>query len=297
MKYFLAFILSFVVCCVQAQTSYLAYQVSGNVSYFENDKSLPLKLGKVLTAPKTVSVAKDSKLILVCNTSYRAITLQPGTYEIDKFSDLCNKNETSEISRYLKYVWWQFTAPHATADEERKKMMQDGGAVFRGCPGIEFSSVYDTVCYYRENVTLQWQTTGDYAKKELMVYDGANSITPLVTIKPGKDSYRLDNLRSKLKPSREYFWSVSINGEDACSSRVIQVWSKTNFDRFCDSLRKNFTIAIDKAERNYMMGYFLEINHFYGEAYKYYAAALVAKPSDMRYKTTVARCGAIVGKK
>ena len=290
MRHMIVFILSLSCSWLKAENNFLAYQVSGSVQYRENDQQYQLKIGKILSGNQTILVAKNAKLVLICENSSRAVTLQEGVYELKKLSDVCMEPDHSALGGFLKFVWWQFTHPRTSPEEERKKMMETWSGVFRGCPGMEVSPLLDTVCYYQSGVLLRWHLTGPYKKKEFRLYQNETGPLPVTRIPLRKDQYPLDKLKTLMQPSLVYYWSVNVDGQEPCPRKVIEVWSKYEFHRLTDTLRSYFLPGLDEAEKDYTMGYFLETNHFYGEAYRYYRKAAASKPGESRYNNTLARC-------
>jgi len=288
-KYIAVFILTFASFLLKAQNSFLAYQVVGTVTYKENGKEQPVKVGKVLTGSETVTVGKNSKILLVCENTSRTITLKQGEHKLDDLSGLCKAMGASLSSSFLKYVWWQFTHPHFSPEDERGKVAGVGGGVSRGCSGIELNNFFDTVCYYRENIIIQWKSAATFTKKEFVIYEYENAAIPIMTFTLKDNSFRLDKLKGLVEDSTAYFWNIRVDDKEVCPRKLLQVWNKNGYTQLLDSIRQNMVMDVDKAEENYMLGYFLEVNHFYGEAYKYYKAALAAKPGDTRYKNTVTR--------
>src|SRR5438876_8551338 len=289
LRHIISFMLLFISGLLQAQKTFLTYAVSGSVAYMENSKYYPLKIGKLLTVPKTIAVDKNSKVFLVCDNTSGTIILKHGTYDLKNFSDSCTVTNHSLTAEYLKYVWWQLTHPHLSPEEEYKKIGGTGGSVSRGCAGVQSDVFFDTICYYKENITLSWRLTGSFKKKEFVIYEYENSSSPMITIPLHEDYFRLNRLKGNLETSREYFWNIKTDDKDICPRKLIRIWNKNDFNQFSDSIKKNSDIDVDKAEEKYLMGYFFEINNSYGEAYRFYKSAFAAKPGNERYKNTVTR--------
>jgi hypothetical protein len=214
--------------------------------------------------------------MLICNTSYTSIVLQEGTHHLDKITASCSKPDNSLTANYLNYVWWQFTHPKASAEEERKQNMTGPGAVSRGCPGISFLTP-DTLKFYRENITLRWKVIVPSSRREFVLYSQENS--PVAYLKRGvRNHFRLDSLAGKLETSMQYYWTLHLDGNETCPRQLIQVWGKEDFESLSDSLRKNIPPGLSMAEENYMMGFYMERSLFYGEAYRFYQLAAAAEP-------------------
>ncbi len=247
-----------------------------------------LKIGKMLNPSQSIKVGNKSTVTMICENIGRPITFQQGNYELKKYTNVCKTQASSMTVKYLKYVWWQLTTTDAFL-EEAKKIAGVGGGVSRGCGGIVPEILFDTICYYKENFLLRWHTTGSFAKNELEIYEGTQSILPVYTFSLNKNQFSLDSLKGLLQPSTEYYWNILLDDKETCPRKVLQIWSDEDFGSLRDSIKNNMDVSGGNAEKNYMFGYFMELNHFYGEALKYYQAALNIEPTNERYINTVAR--------
>ena len=276
------------VCRVVAQEKFLTYKVKGKVSYQDAGKQTTVKIGKVLPATASVKVEKNSSIMIVCENSSVPIVLQEGTHALKKQLTLCKNEAPTITANYLHYVWWQFTNPKSTSEDEHRKNITSPGAVTRGCPGIDFLSP-DTLNYYSENLVLRWKVHSSYKKKRLLIYQFEKSAVPLYSIDLKHDYFILEKQNLKLEGSTNYYWTIELDGEEPCERKLIQVWEKKDFDEMLDENRRLGIAGVDQAESDYFLGYVLEQKLFHGEAYHYYKMASSGNPKDKRYKRTLIR--------
>ncbi len=287
MKLFVPIICLLISTMTLAQEDFLAYKVTGTVNSIVQAKETRIKVGKVLSRTALVKIEKNSNLMLVCGNSSNAILLQEGTHSLDKLYASCNTPKNSMTSKYLSYVWWQFTHPNASKEEERRRNSSSAGAVLRGCTEIEFLSP-DTVAYFQEDVILKWKT-GSTATKEIAIYGYEKGTLPLFKIPVTKNYFHLDSIKNRLETSTDYYWTVLVNGSEICERKLIQVWGVDDMARLRSDFNNEMLPGLDSAELNYMLGYYLEQNHLAGEAYGSFKKALADSPRTTRYKRTVKR--------
>lgn len=273
---------------LSAQKKFIAYQVTGKVSYTIKNNKHSLKIGKVIPETATVQVGDNSTVLLICEQASKPITLYAGTYKLSVFNGNCDVADQSVTAKYLEYVWWQMTNPRGSAADEKNKNTRSAGAVSRGCPGIDFL-VPDTLNYYKEDILLRWKVYTPGARKEFMLYMDENSLAPLLVLPVKDDELHLDSLKKWITPGVPFYWNISLDGNEVCPRKLVQVWDDENFREFMDSASMKLIPGIQEAEKDYLLGYMLEQDLFTGEAYKFYKKAKKTKPGDDRYQRTVAR--------
>ena len=288
MKYLSILIFLFISSLISAQDNFLAYRVTGKVTYLDKGNQVVLKVGKILDNTASVKVGRNASLLLICGNTSVPVQLQEGTHVLGKLASSCHSTQQSLTYNYFNYVWWQLTHPKASVEEERKKNSNWPGAVSRGCQGIEFL-VPDTLGFYRENIILKWKINVPFKSLEFVMYEYADSPVPLLKIPITTGYLHLESFKDKLEISTEYFWTLSLDGKENCPRKLLQVWSSGDFTILTDSINTGKHSGLDEAERDYMMGWMYEQNHLVGEASRHYKLAEAAAPGNSRYKKTVKR--------
>ncbi len=273
---------------VLAQNKFMAYQITGKVTYTLQNRQQTLKIGKVIPESATLQVGNNSSVILICEQASAPITFQKGTYKLTSYRNGCDPLSQSVTSNYFKYVWWQMTNPKGSAEDEKRMNMRNAGAVSRGCPGIDFL-VPDTLNYYMEDILLRWKVYSPDVNREFVLYQDANSVIPVLVLPVRDNELHLDSLKKWMSPGTPYFWNITLDKNEVCPRKLIQYWDEENFREFMDSTSSQLIPGIEAAEQNYLTGFILEQNEFTGEAYKHYKLARKAKPGEARYKRTVSR--------
>lgn len=273
---------------VTAQGRFLAYRVSGTVTYEQQGKTGSLKIGKVLPASAEVTVGPNSSLVMICEEASKPMSFGPGRYMLGAFSAFCNPDDQSITASYLKYVWWQMTHPSRSQEDERKRNASAAGAVSRGCPGVDFL-VGDTLNYYRENLVLRWKVHAPASRSEFALFSDARSPVALAKLKVKGGRIRTDSLENFLQPGVPLYWTVLLDGNEVCERRLVQVWDENNFREWFKTVENSLLPGGGEAEKNYQLGYIMEINHFPGEALRFYREALRREPKEKRYRLTVKR--------
>jgi hypothetical protein len=271
------------------QNKFLAYSVTGKVYYsLKGKKKSSLRIGKVIPETALVTVETGAKLVLVCEQASAPVTLSKGEYRLTSFRSSCDPQTQSATSNYLKYVWWQMTNPKGTTEEEKNRSRNSAGAVSRGCPGVEFN-VPDTLNYYKEDILLSWKVFAPGSRAEFALYQDGASPIPLLVLSPRNEELHLDSLRNWLEPGHPYYWTILLDGNQVCERKLLQVWEQENFEEHVAELEKQLIVDVSEAERAYQMGFLLEQEGFFGEAYQYYRQAGKAAKDNERYKRTLDR--------
>lgn len=289
MKYVIIYLILSLSLISSGQVNFMAYHISGRVTYSQNNNRHDLKIGKILSDDHEVKVENNSNLILICENTYSMVHLKPGTHKLKDHSGRCGTSDYAFTRNYLSYVWWQLTTPDISPETEHKKMMSVGGGVYRGCPGIEFAPLLDTINLVNESVALSWKLVEPGMSAEFVLYEFENSLQPFYQKQLSEEYFNLDSIRSVLNSSAEYYWNIRLNKEEKCPRKVLRVWDPSEFRNFEDSLKKNQIPGSDQNETLYLMGFLLESNLFPGEALRYYQKASAGDPENIRYANTVNR--------
>lgn len=294
MKYGLLVILFVVHLKSFNQVNFLAYQVSGHVTYKDNNQFHALKIGKLVPENTEIQVAENSKVLMICENTSGIITLIHGTHRLIDYKANCVLKEFALSQSYFAFVWWQLTTPNISPEDERKKLMSMGGGVYRGCAELDFNPLFDTLNLFTEPLVINWTTreifnTVELTLKEFVLYEYENSLTPIYKDSIAGISLNLNPTNKEFTPMTEYFWAIKISGEEKCTRKLVRIWGKEQYLQLIDSLRHPIPAELDESEKNYMTGYLLEKNKFFGEAFMYYRLAVKGQPENVRYRNSLDR--------
>lgn len=260
-------------CCgllAGAQDSILVYQVKGKVYLLIDNKQKELKTGNKFSGRHgRLEVEKGSSVVLI-NSSYQSAeftTSQPMIYVLKTFG---TKKETDVTRKYFAYVWEQFTHPHGSPENNRRKYMTNAGGVARGCPGVDAAHLPDTIFYTGKSLRLGWNNSLPAGRLHFnlrrmdLPEDSARRIAA--------DTALFLPLQQQLKAGATWHWSLQIDRQPACAEGVIVYVTPEEYQRREQVLRRE-VIASDPAEAANMLGFLLESSGYIDAAQDYYRLA------------------------
>ncbi len=288
MKLITLFIFVLFINGVAAQQTFLIYRINGNVKLKGGNQKEPVKIGQLLKGNNAIWLDKGASVVLICE-GYNSFTIRKsGNHTMAAYSDSCRNEERSVSSAYFKYIWSELTHPHTTPENNRRKYMQNTGAVVRGCPGIEIDPVYDTIYNNAGDVKIQWHTTIPATQLSFVLYESEKDGRPLYKKAVTENYIHLDTLKKYKGGNAEVYWNITINGNEMCNRRMIQFWDNADYTVFKAELNRSMKTILNTAERYYATGFTLEANHFLAEALEYYKKASSMQPSAVKYQQPLA---------
>ena len=279
---FILFILTMSIA--SAQQSFLVYQLKGNVKLKIGKQYSQLRIGQSVKSANTILLGKDAAVMLICE-GYASFTInKAGNHLLKDYVDSCIRETNSVTSKYFKYIWDELTHPHSTPESNRRKYMQNTGAVVRGCPGIKVDQVFDTINNHNGQVTIKWKTDLPNAQLSFVLYDNEKEGRLLHSSYMDKNYVLLDTIKKYAGNNEEIYWNLAINGNEVCSRKYIKLWQTGDYTDLLAHLNAATGTILDKAERYYAIGFLLESQHFLAEAKEYYKKASTLKPTEKRYR-------------
>ncbi len=271
------------VSVVQAQQTFLVYRLTGNVKLNTIKQGSVPRIGQLLKSNDKVWLDKGASLVLICE-GYNSFTInKSGSHAMSGYLDSCTKEELSVTSGYFKYIWEELTHPHTTPENDRKKYMQNMGAVVRGCPGITIDPVFDTINSGGGDLMVKWKTSIPKEQISFVLYDDEKDGKLLFRSLVNKDHISLDSIKKHAGGNEEVYWNITINGNEMCNRKFIKFWRNTDYNAFLNDIKKELRVIQDKAEYYYATAFLLEANHFISESRVYYKKAAALQPGKTRY--------------
>ena len=267
----------------RAQQTFLIYRLTGNVTLNTIKQGSVPRIGQLLKSNDKLWLDKGASLVLICE-GYNAFTInKAGNHLMSGYLDSCTKEERSVTSEYFKYIWEELTEPHTTPENNRKKYMQNTGAVVRGCPGITIDPVFDTVNFREGNAIVKWKTSLPKEQISFVLYDSEKDGKLLFRSPVTKDHILLDSIKKHAGDNEEVYWNIAINGNEMCNRKFIKFWSNSDYNKFLNKIKKELQLIQDKAEYYYATAFMLERDHFIAESLVYYKKAAALQPGKKRY--------------
>lgn len=284
MRILLFLITVLLVNVVSAQQTFLVYQLNGNVKLKTGKENKSVLIGQLLKSNHTLWVDKGASVVLICE-GYNAFRItKSGTHNLAGYLDSCRNEDHSVSAAYFKYIWGELTHPHTTPEDNRRKYMENTGAVVRGCPGIKIDPLYDTVNNNSGDARIKWTTSMANDQLAFVLFDSEKNGRLLYKGAVTKNYIQLDTIKKYKKGNREVYWNLTINGNEMCSRKLIKFWQSAEYTAFTNDLNNSFKAILNKAERYYAIGFELEANHFIAEALAYYKKAALLQPQELRYQ-------------
>ncbi len=269
---------------VVAQQTFLVYRIKGNVKLKTGKQTDAITIGQLLKSNHTIWIDKGASVILICE-GYNSFTIgKAGNHSMAAYLDSCKNIASSVSAKYFKFIWEELTHPHTTPENNRRKYMQNTGAVVRGCPGITIESVYDTVNNHKGDMRIKWKTAIPNDQLSFVVYDTEKEGRLLFTTPVSNNYMHLDTIKKYAGSNEEVYWNITINGNEMCSRKMIRFWDTADYIAFNGDLKNELQTILNEAERLYATGFLLEANHFLAEAWIYYKKAALLAPKELRYQ-------------
>ena len=271
---------------VQAQTLFMAYKITGKVFQIKKGQQISFKTGNYLNENDSIIVGPNSSVVFICNKLSLLELSRQQLYPLKKFTSSCKSPANSYAAEYFAYILEAFGKVHDKPEEHRKKYMNNLGGIVRGdCGGITFENYIDSVRYCFGNFSLRWKLLNTVGTASI-VFNSTTSERPAFSLPVKNNSFSVSNLSKEGLTEDAYTWKMNIAGVNDCQEKYFELWSKTEFDKLITHIEKNFDEKLQKAEKNYRIGFYLERMHFFGEALYYYQKALKHSPSNELYKKT-----------
>ena len=289
LPFFLLTLVQFLQIQAQKANSFLIYSVKGNVTVTDGSGNKKAQVGTLLNESSKLAVGPNSLVGIICNENTLFNVVKPGNYAMGQFKDSCITNKSSITGNYLKFIWNQLTAPKGSPEKNRKSFMNNVGAVGRGNISIWIDSRLDTINYYSGEFPVSWKCYSDATEFLFQIFDKPEGGTPLFEKTTKNNQVLFSEFASKLSKNTPYYWQVTIPSEEPEPRRVINFWSKTEFEALLTSIKKaNKSGEVEgEAELNFRLGFMLESARFYSDAYPYYLKASQLNPELELYKKTV----------
>lgn len=287
MKLIVTIIILFASTAAESQGLFRVYKLQGKAFQLKMGRKIPVKMGNLLNENDSVFLDAKASVKFICN-NYSLVDLKsPNATALKKLATQCKAPSNSYDAAYFAYIWEQLSHAHEKPEENRKKYMSNLGGAVRGCPGIEFDNFLDSVKYVDGNFYLSWKLLQPVEAVSIAFYNEESSETPIVEFPVKTDRVKISSLNQKGLLPGNYYWTVNLNQKSDCPKKYIEIWKAEDFSRLIRGFHKSIENSLDRAERNYRIGFYLEKDHFYGSALKYYEAALKADPGNALYKSTV----------
>jgi len=269
---------------LMAQQTFLVYRLNGAVTQKTGKQFKAIKIGQLLNSSHAISIDKGGSLVLICE-GYNSFTIsKAGNHLLSRYLDSCRKEAQSISAGYFKYVWNEMTHPHTTPESNRRKYMQNTGAVVRGCPGINIATVFDSVYNSAGNMKIQWTAVVPAGQLAFALFDTEKEGKCLYSTLVTRNDVQLDTIKKYAGSNDEVYWNLTINGNEMCSRKLVKFFNVTDYTAFESELKSSLSMIVNEAERNYALGFLLETNHFLAEAKMYYQKAAALDPSKANYR-------------
>ena len=269
---------------LMAQQTFLVYRLNGAVNQKTGKQFKPIKIGQLLNSSHTISINKGASLVLICE-GYNSFTIsKSGSHLLSRYLDSCRNEEQSVSAAYFKYVWDEMTHPHTTPESNRRKYMQNTGAVVRGCPGITIAPLFDTVYNSSGSIKLKWTAEVPAGQLAFALFDAEKDGRLLHSAPVTRNDVQLDTIKKYAGGNEEVYWDLTINGNEMCSRKLVKFFKVADYAVIQAELKSSLSMIVNRAERNYAMGFLLETNHFLAEAKIYYKKAAALDPAKSNYR-------------
>jgi len=266
----------------QVGVELLVYSVKGQVTLIENNNEAKLKIGKVLKQGAAIRTQKDSKLTMVCKQGKPISVLQEGIFPVVNWKDSCEPEHSSLTTHYFQYIWNQLYKRSPEGQEELKKngpiASNSDGAPLRS-EGEEivnikvvFNTAIDTVNFSEGDFPISWTTPG---------YEG-RFLFQLFNAKDGKLVFKdsvsgnqimIGRFSKYLQPGKSYRWLIGTKSVTIRKPRVINCVPPADLNSYIAKI-DSFDFPEDPAAAYFRIGFMLEQERFFVQAFDYYIKAV-----------------------
>ena len=270
------------VLCI-AQTRYLVYQLDGKVMRKEEKHLKSLKIGQVLASDAVIWINPHAGVTLICE-NYSFISLNTaGLNKLAAIHENCNSKEGSITYDYFRFIWKQLTLSEKSPAEDRRQYMSNSGAVVRGCPGIQIDPIFHSISSSQGKMAVSWKSNLNKERLSFVVYNEESGGDVLVSFKVKNNNISMDTIKKYASGHEDIYWGVNVDENEICPRKHIHFLQKPEFDQYLDSLNKQLPSHIDNAEKDFMVGFILEAQHFLTEALDCYHRSVIKNPSNKPY--------------
>jgi hypothetical protein len=270
------------------QTSFLVVQLKGSGYYSRSNTRIPLKIGSSLTSDDEVMLKEKSMFTLVCN-NYGTTTLQSGNaikkISLHSYVDSCRNNKNTSTTGYMKYIWRALTTRPVNDESEEGSDNEVAGAITREVgvvPIAGYESIPGLIRFFKRNFAVKWTVLDNSCKLEIAIFSMNDSVIPILKF-PVKNKFQIVDLKKNLPSGLEKInWTILIDGKVQLGRKIIEF---TSGDSIRSQLNEQDT-GLSNTEKYFLKGYFLEREHYYGEADYYYQLTLHNAPDNSFFRTS-----------
>lgn len=287
MKFVITILVLFTCINADSQTLFMVYKIDGKAFQIKMGKKIPIRIGNYFNENDSIYLQSKTSVKFICN-KYSVVDVNtPNIIVLKKLVGDCKNQSNSFDADYFKFVWEQFSYSHVNPEENRKKNMENLGGAIRGCSGLDFEKYLDSVKYWSGDFSLIWKLFHPVDSVSIAFYNEDYSEIPAIEFPIKNNSFNVSNLTKKGLSPGIYYWTVNLNNRNDCPKKYIEIWTDLEFIKLIDTIRNNIGVPLDKADENYRIGFQLEKDHFYYEAFRFYMDALKADPENVLYKNTI----------
>jgi hypothetical protein len=277
-------------CCISlllsctggwAQASFLVVQLSGSGYYNRSSQKIALKIGTTLMPYDVVDLKAGTMLTMVCNNyaEFQLAALRaPVTIALKKYSDSC-PGAPSATTGFFRYLWSALTTGPAETGEDADDNMTVTGASTRSMESTavtDFELIPRRIRFYRRDFGVRWMVNDTSAKFELAFFSPADSVNPVLRVGV-KDRFGPGAVQKQLPPGMaKVYWTLLIDGQEALPRKMLEFLTDEGYRQLLVLPGKD--PAPTGADRQFLLGYFLELHGVYGEADYYYRLATEGSP-------------------
>jgi len=277
----------FVVQATYGQKNYVVMNLQGAAWKTADKQQHSLKIGQQLEKNETITIDKNSRIVLIC-PNYSPISLGPDTaFLLSGSLASCTRRFNSITGDYFRYMWNELTHPHSSVEKDRRKYMGNHyGAVVRGVT-IKTDPALDTINSYQSDLFIRWKSDKGGNGSSFVVYDNSQGGKKLFSSPVRNGSISLNEIRKHVNGKNPVYWTFKKGNKEAEKRNVIKFWDTGDYVSYYEDLKRSSLLEPESAEWHYMLGFCLEADHFFAEAYEHYKTANQLNPGEARYKTTV----------
>jgi hypothetical protein len=270
----------------RAQTSFLVVQLSGSGYYNRSDQKIALKIGTTLMPYDVVDLKAGTRLTMVCNNYadfQLAAVRAPVAIALKKYTDSC-PGAPSATTGFFRYLWQALTTGPAETGENDNDNMTVTGASTRSMESAavsDFEPIPGRIRFYRRDFAIRWKVNDTAAKLELVFFSPADSVTPVLRVGV-KDHFAPGAVQKQLPSGMaKVYWTLLVDGQEVFVRKTLEFLTDEGYRQLLALPGKDPVPT--GADRQFLLGYFLELHGVYGEADQYYRRALEEGPKNSFY--------------
>ncbi|MBC7849945.1 MAG: hypothetical protein H7Y31_09415 [Chitinophagaceae bacterium] len=269
-----------------AQDNFLVYQLKGKATVTVNARSQPLRVGQILSKTALLRLDKAASVGVLC-ANYIPMFFSNPEVRLDTVSLSCIKQQPSITASYFRFVWNELRHHPSAPENDRRRYMNNIGGAIRGCPGINFSISPDTIRYLNAPLEISWKTQLARDRLTINIYEDESGGSILATLSVTKNFISVDTLKKYSLGRSEVYWSILVDDQEHCSRNFLSFTELEIYNNIIRDAEIATNAFTDAAEKNFLKGFYLEQQRFYGEALLMYTEALDLEPNNKRYRKPV----------